>query len=255
MSQIISLLRDFGLTDTEAALYMTGLQYTAISVNELVKQTGINRTTVYHAIGTLEKKGMVAKKHSGNKQLFIMTSPDRISGLLDNKIELLVKQKEEVKTLVPLLTQKMSQPEGVVNVSHYEGIESVKLAIEDALYCKSAHWDIISPIDNFFSQLDKDYQRYFIETRRTRKITTRSLWEKKESQKKLTTAELAERNPRILPEVMFGKFPSVICLYDDKLLIINSIKELSAVLIQSKEAHDTFGAVFEGLWVSSKPIR
>lgn len=255
MQQIFPILKQLGLTQTEIKIYITGLNYYDISVNELVKQTGLNRTTIYHALGTLSKKALIAKKSNGNKLLFIMTKPDRIGNLLDEKISFLKKQKEEVSALVPLLLHQLNQVEYKVNVSHYEGIEGVKLVIEDALYCKSRHWDVIAPIDNFFSQFDPNYKKYFMDTRRSRGLTTRSLWERKDSQKKLTAAQIKERNPRILPEVMFGKFRSVICIYDDKLLIINSLKEITAVLVQSKEIHDTILAVFEGLWINSKPLR
>jgi hypothetical protein len=53
---------------------------------------------------------------------------------------------------------------------------------------------------------------------------------------------------------MHGKFKSVIIIFDDKIAIISSIKELTAILIQSQEIHDTFLAMFEGLWESSSKI-
>jgi len=51
---------------------------------------------------------------------------------------------------------------------------------------------------------------------------------------------------------MHGTFKSVIILFDDKTAIISSLKELSGVMLQSQEIHDTMLALFEGLWVNSE---
>jgi len=123
-----------------------------------------------------------------------------------------------------------------------------------ALDCKSRHWDIIAPVKNFFSEFDKDYAQYFLKSRNDRNLSSRSLWESQDKHSYITADQIKERNPRILPEVMHGKFKSVLCLYDDKVLMISSLKSKTAVIIQSKELHNTLSAVFEGLWGASQEL-
>jgi len=253
MNELETTLIKFGLTDTEAKIYLTGLNFKNIGVSELTKQTGINRTTIYHALDTLLEKGLVAKMGTGARLVFSMADPENIHNLLLGKIKRLEKQKEELDNLIPLL-KKSDLSANTISVAHYEGIEGIKLAIEDAYYCKSKHWDIIAPIKNFFSDFDKAYSKYFIETRNRRGLTSRSLWEPTEKHKLLTPQQIKERNPKILPPIMHGKFNSVICLYDDKVLIISSLKEKSAILIKSAELNQTMLAIFEGLWSVSKSI-
>lgn len=253
MSTLTSSLRDFGLTETEAKIYLTGIKYSSISVSELVKQTQINRTTIYHALETLAQKGLCARKQIIGKQEFTMTDPTNIGNLLNEKITELEKRKDALQDILPLLTLA-KQKTGRMAVSHYEGIDGIKLVVEDALYCKSGHWDILAPVKNFFSEFDKDYANYFVETRKKRGLTARSLWEAVLSPQNLTPEVLKERNPRILPKIMHGKFKSVICLYDDKVLVISSLGELYAVLIQSKEFFETMTAIYDGLWECSKII-
>jgi len=254
MEQTFTTLKQFGLTETEAQIYLTGLKQSSISVNDLVRQTNVNRTTLYHALGTLMQKGLCAKKEAGGKQSFTMTEPANLEKLLQEKIARLEKQKIALHDVLPLL-EKLTPGDAKMKVSHYEGIEGVKLVVEDALYCKSGHWDILAPVKNFFSEFDKEYARYFVETRKKRGLTARSLWEDVLSPQNLTPETLKERNPRILPKVMHGKFKSVICLYDDKVLIISSLKELYAVLIQSKEFFETMTAIYDGLWESAEAVR
>ncbi len=255
MEKVKNILKSIGLTETEIDIYLMGLSYSAIGVSELEKQTRIKRTTIYHALNTLMQKGLAAKKESVGRLIFSMTKPENIKRLIDKEIKLLQNQSEELNNIIPILNQRLEQQGTDVKVSHYEGIEGIKLVIEEALYSKNRHWDIIAPVKNFFSEFSKDYAKYFLETRKQRNITSRSLWEYDVSRRVLTREEIKQRKPRYLPDVMHGKFRSVIIIFDDKVAFISSLKELSAILIQSEEIQTTMSALFEGLWINSKEYK
>ncbi|PJA45781.1 hypothetical protein CO174_01610 [Candidatus Uhrbacteria bacterium CG_4_9_14_3_um_filter_50_9] len=259
MSNVEEQLKEMGLTNTEAKIYLAGLGCAGIGVQELSKETQIKRPTVYHALETLVQKGLVSKKGTGARRIFHMTSPEQIGTLLDQKISQLEEQKKGLIDLIPLLTQREgSMKADGVEVMQYEGIDGIKLVVEEALYSKERHWDIIAPRKNFFAKFDKAYAVYYLTARKNRKITSRSLWEKTPTGKTKTPGDhvvspdvIRERNPRYLPEVMHGSFQSVMILFDDKVAIISSYKTLSAVLIQSQEVHGLMQAMFEGLWSAS----
>lgn len=254
MSQIHAILQKMGLTDTEATIYMTGLGYDAVGVKELEKATRVKRTTIYHALDTLIQKGLASKKESGTgaKLLFMMTPPENIKKFLDREIKLLEERKTEIDTILPLLINRTRQNDEPFKVSHFEGIEGIKLVVEEALYCRGHEWRIIAPRNNFFRQFDNAYASYYMKTRKANGIFTRSLWEYDPKARLLSKQEIIERNPRYLPEVMYGQFQSVIITFDDKVAFISSMKNLSAVLIQSPEIQKTMAALFDGLWSVSK---
>jgi sugar-specific transcriptional regulator TrmB len=252
MDRIKNILREIGLTETESRIYLTGLSYDYISVSELEKQTRIKRTTIYHAINTLMQKGLASKKGTEAKFVFSMTRPSNIRRLIDNKIENLEAKREEVSKIIPLLNDQIAKQEDSFKISHFEGEEGVKLVVDEALYCKSRKWDIIAPYRNFFSEFDEQYAKYFMKTRKYNEIKARSLWERGKGRRNLSIQDINTRNPRFLPDNMTGKFESVIIIFDDKIAIISYLKELSAILIQSQETHDTFSAMFEGLWSASE---
>lgn len=251
-----------GLTKTESKVYLAGLAHSGIGAQELSKETQVKRPTVYHALETLVQKGLVSKKGTGARRVFHMTAPENIKKLLDQKIEALEQQKQTLDALIPLLAQRQQGTKAdSVEVVQYEGIEGIKLVVEEALYCKSRSWDIIAPRTNFFSQFEKEYAQYYLRARKNRRIVSRSLWEKTDSGDKtrpggkiLDPDTIRERNPRYLPDVMHGKFQSVMILFDDKVAIISSYKTLSAILIRSKEIHGFMSMMFEGLWQSSEQI-
>jgi sugar-specific transcriptional regulator TrmB len=252
MEQISAILKNIGLTATETAIYLAGLNFPSIGVKELEKITGIKRTTIYHALNTLMQKGLVANKGTATRLAFIMTDPKDIKRLIVSQIHSLEDQQKELDKILPLLETKSTKQLSHSNVLHYEGIAGIKLVVEQALYCKTRHWDIIAPNKNFFSEFDKKYADYFIQTRQERQISARSLWENNPGRRSLTPEEIKDRNPRYLPKIMQGHFKSVIIIFDDKVAIISSLEELAAILIQSREINDLFKAMFEGLWLTSQ---
>ncbi|HCC22674.1 TPA: hypothetical protein DF272_00640 [Candidatus Falkowbacteria bacterium] len=253
MTDIQTFLQKIGLTATEAKIYLAGLSYDRVSVNELVKQTQINRTTIYHALDTLKQKGLTSRINHLAKTYFLMTPPANLTRLYDEKIAILEMQKAEMANLIPFI-QPTADKMRPIKVTHYEGIEEIKLAVEEALYCHNNHWDIIAPKNNFFSEFNRDYAKYFMTARKQRGLSARSLWEADISHRHIETIDIAFRHPRILPPIMHNKFKSIIILFDNKTLLLSSVKEKSAIIIESQDLHETFSAVFEGLYTVSQPI-
>lgn len=252
-----ALVRDLGLTENEARVYLEGLGAPAARVRDLVRRTGIKRPTVYHALETLVAKGIASKRTDGALLLFAMAPPERIGTLIARDADALARREAAFKALLPQLRRKgaSSRPAGM-EVSQYEGVAGVKTLVDEALYCRGRHWDIIAPRRNFFTDFDKGYARYFMETRKKRGIAARSLWERSETavrSRVLSPEDLRQRQPRYLPKIMHGKFPAVVILFDDKIAMISSAKEPSGALIRSEEMHATMAALFEGLWSVSEP--
>ena len=255
MQKIDVVLSGLGLSTTEQKLYLTGLTTGHVGVRELTKQTGIQRTTGYHALNTLIEKGLASVTGTTTRAIFTMTPPEHLEKLLTIKIASLQTQVQAVREIAPLLAQQTAVQTGNTHVSQFDGPAGVKAVVEKALYCRSRTWDIIAPRHNFFSDFDTTYANYFMHTRTQRGITTRALWEKSKNRRTLTTGEIAQRNPRFLPPAMHGKFKSVVILFDDKVAFISSAAEQTAVLIQSPELYATMRVLFEGLWQISEPYK
>jgi sugar-specific transcriptional regulator TrmB len=252
MEDLKKQLKSLGLSSTEASIYLAGVGNLPLGVAELNKVTNIKRPTIYHALYGLMEKGLVARSGTEARMKFNFAPPQQLEHVIYSQIQQLKKKTSLVQELIKNLQPPASEQ---TVVGHYEGIEGVKTVIDEALYCKSHQWDILAPVKNFFSEYDKQYAEYFMTTRQRHKITARSLWEAKIGSSELTAADIAARQPRYLPKVMHGKFDAVVILFDDKVAIISSLKELSAILITSQEIHKLFSAMFEGLWATSVPVK
>lgn len=249
--KIINLLNNFGLTQTEQKIYLTGLKNSEVGVSELVKSTGINRTTAYHALDTLTQKGFAKETKIQGQLAYQMAAPLELIDNIKFQQNKLDKQIDELQILAPSFPSARTKSDAT-HIEKFETIDGIKAAIEKALYCRSRKWNIIAPRDNFFSQVDRAYADYFMATRRERSIIARTLWESPAAKQDLTLSDLVVRRPRYLPPTFKGKFKSVIISFDDKALFISSADNLGAVLIQSQEMVDTLNVMFESLWLSAK---
>jgi sugar-specific transcriptional regulator TrmB len=258
MDKIQTLLIRLGLSKTEAAIYLAGLHVPSIGVYELTRQTNIKRPTVYHALEALLRKGLVSKIGTGKRLVFAMAPPDHLKKLVEQRIQLIEQEKKTIDDVLPLLLQRIpSHNTKGIQAAQYEGIEGVKTVVETALYCKSRHWDILAPSKNFFSEFDTDYAKYYLQARISRGLTARTLWETtdKSSQRPLSAEEIRARQPRYLPNQFVGKFRSILIVFDDKVALISSLQEKSAILITSSEFQATMSVMFEGLWELSTPYK
>ncbi len=258
MQDIQTILAELGLSKTEIAVYLAGLARPSIGVHELTTETRIKRPTVYHALETLMQKGLAAKHGTSRRLEFVMTKPRQFEHLIEREIGRLQEQKQKILSALPLLESQLSnEAAGSVRVSQFDGVDGVKAVVEEALYCKSRRWDILAPRKNFFSESEPNYRKYFLESREARGIVARSLWERgtAEHDRLLTKQEIAQRNPRYLPDALHGKFESLVILFDNKAAIITSLKTHSAILIESDEVHNLLSTMFDGLWSVSEPYK
>jgi sugar-specific transcriptional regulator TrmB len=253
-TKVETFLYALGLSETETALYLYGLTKSGSTVSELVDATNINRTTAYHALGTLKQKGFVTEAKEQGKLIYEMTKPDELEAYLDRRHAEIDSQRHKLKEISSFFPSSIDEQTTKTVVEKFEGLETVKEAIDRALYCKSREWRIIAPKDNFFSQTDAEYAKYFMSTRRERKIKSRSLWEPGFKEQELTLRDFLERSPRYLPNDLAGHFNSIAIIYDDKALFISSAKNPSAVIIGSQELVGTLIVMHDALWsLARKP--
>lgn len=250
-SQTTAVLSDLGLTETESTLYIAGLEISPCTAQLLAQKTHVKRPTVYHALETLRQKGLLTEKKWLGKTHFVMVDPDQLRGLINARRTALEDNEKDLETIIPFLSNLRTHNNDDV-VAHHHGVEGAKLVMDVAFRAKSKHWNIIAPYHNFLRE-HKELAEQYLHVRSVRNITARTLWELRRDERKLTEEEISKRNPRILPDALSGKFESMIIIFDDKIAIFSSHKNLSAILITSSEIHALFLAMFEGLWELSTP--
>jgi len=84
-----SKLKDIGLTDREAKIYLVLLESGAATAASLAKEAGENRTTVYSVLSGLMRKSLISMDVQGTVTYYIAENPESIA-------DIFAKQKEQI---------------------------------------------------------------------------------------------------------------------------------------------------------------
>src|SRR3989344_2207802 len=91
------VLQEFGLSNTEAKIYLALLELGKSKAGAITKKSTVNRTNVYDALERLIKKGLVSYVSENNKKVFGAVGPQRLQEILKDKQERLGKAIEKLK--------------------------------------------------------------------------------------------------------------------------------------------------------------
>lgn len=245
-------LMDLGFSDSEVTVYLA-MVGGARTARDLVKVTRLKRPTVYYALGCLEKRGLTSKTGLAGDKSFSLEPIEKLAVIAKEKALEVSKLQNHIDEMIPALAATSSPTNKKPTVAFYEGVDAVKNAVMEMLYCKSKKINSVAPKQNFFWQVGQDFVELFIEERIKRNIKTKNLWEAPINKELIKQYYEGHSQVRIVPEVMHGKFQTTVFLYDDKTLYVSSKNNSYCVLITSKEHADTMQAWFDGLWIVSKP--
>ncbi len=252
MNQPELYLQKLGLSESEITVYLR-MVAGAQNARDLTKTTKMKRPTIYYALNSLEKRGLVSKSGKEGDATFILAPFERLLAMAREKEDEAISLTEQIGELLPSLASSPSSPLEKPAVSFFEGIDAVKHIVMDVMYTKNHRVDLIVPAETFFWDFGEDFIRKYIEERKQRNITSRNLWESEIEAKDFKQYYSNFSSTRMLPEVMKHKFKTTIFLFDDKTLYVSSIKNCYAILVSSQEHNDTISALFEGLWSIATP--
>jgi len=245
----IESIKQLGLSDNEAKVYLAGLELGQATVQDFGKKSGVKRTTVYTTIEGLKEKGLLAQTKKGKKTLFIAQNPEYLLAL--SKQHLL-----EIKKAMPEL--KSIYNSGVSEkpkVRFYEGREGYSAVYKDILKQNPKELSVIASYKDWLKHIDNDFEEKWTEQRIKQGIFLRWLdFKTEETIKKAQEGNQVLREIRFLPE----KFPlsSTIVIYDGKIILMSGkAKEFMAVVIENQEFFQTQKQLFEILWSSGQNIQ
>lgn len=245
-------LKELGLSESETTVYLS-MVAGSTSARDLLKVTKMKRPTVYYALSSLEKRGLISKSKKENDSSFTLSPTERLVAIARERESEAMILTEKIGELAPLLSKKQSDKNTKPQVSFFEGREAIKRVVMDTMYVKEKEIFCIAPSKNFFWDIGGEFVKSFVEERIKRNIHTRNLWEREIEKSIFKKYYEKAADVRILPSVMKDKFSTTIFIFDNSTLYVSSMKECYAVLISSAEHANTMRAVFEGLWSASKP--
>jgi sugar-specific transcriptional regulator TrmB len=136
--QIQSLLKNYGLSDKEIAVYTALIELGPSPVRALSQKSKVNRGTTYDILRSLMDQGLVSYYNTDTHQYFTAESPEKlIAGLAEKRRELGYLQ-QEIADNLPELKSMFEREGGRPQVRLYEGLKGIRQILEDVLTTMSA---------------------------------------------------------------------------------------------------------------------
>jgi sugar-specific transcriptional regulator TrmB len=231
----------FGLSKKEAEVYLATLELGRGTVSQISRKAGINRTTGYDILGSLENYGLVKISGKEPKQEYVAESPDNLSIFLNKRLRETEENIRTAKDFVPEL-KSLHKVEDRPQVKFYEGLEGMKQVYEDTLTAtEPIH--AYANYDDMHRTMGDYFPSYY---QRRAKAGVHAIGIVPGTPLALERASKNKEEDRELAVVPIDKFniSPDIEIYDGKTVIV-SWKEKLGIIIESREIADAMKSIFK----------
>ncbi len=230
-------LQEIGLSEKESQVYLALLQVDNESIQDLAKRTGINRTTVYPVLETLEKKGLVSEVQVGKKVNYEAAAPERLETFVERQKVILDERSLRLKEIVPQIKSLQREKGERPIIKYFDGRDGAISAYEEFYNFKASEQkdgyfilnsDLLAEV---FSE--KEFEK-FRKMRSGKKISANVIYNRKDGERDFDTSDKQIH--------ISGDYPITcdIAIVDDKVIISTLGENVSSVLLRSKDIATTF---------------
>jgi len=244
----LKYLQMLGLTESEVSVYLATLKLGSQPVQNIAKEMRFSRVTVYAAIESLTKHGLMTSVEKGKKQLYAAEPPERIVWLAENKMHDLKNSIDEIKSSISELKLIQSGDKPIVKL--FEGSDAMGAMEEDVLPKKI---DIMYEFGNRdraeeIYPIDRDTRKKYFEELAKKKIDRRLMFLAKEKDPRSVEVN---KHMKFLNEAE-SNFDGDVFVYADTVWLTSLKNKQISVYIQNKEIADTLKALLEIAWKNIK---
>ena len=241
-------LINLGLTTEESKVYVSTLELGGSFVSSIARKADVNRSTCYHTLENLVKKGLVSSYKRGKVLHFVAEDPKRFKQIAEEKVQ-------QATDLIPQLLAMASTMASKPKIRFYEGVEGVKSIFEDVLSTK----DEILGYTNLKSltELFPEYFRQFCHKKVKQNIKTRYIAPATEEGVDMIDAYYPKQyDPNLLEILMVNpkefNFQNEIAIYGNKVAIISLNKdELIGLILESPAFASSMKSFFDLAWLGA----
>ena len=248
--EIQVILKNFGLSEKEIAVYLALVELGPSSVRDISAKSKVNRGTSYDILKSLIVLGIVSYYNKESKQYFMAEPPEKLLGAIDQKKEDLDEVRKNVENSLPLIKTLFEKQGGKPSVKLYEGAKGIKQILEDVLAATSE-----AP--------EKEYYLYSSSTAEDRKSIYADMpdFSKKRIGKKISVkiismgeggqlAGLDERKQMPINDNQIKSTHEIIYAGKVAHISLDDKENPVGVLIQNEAIYQTQKLIFEHTWKS-----
>ena len=232
-------LKEFGLSEKEAKVYLTLLREGSCTITPLIKKTQFQKGSLYDLLERLMEKGVVSYVIKSNRKNFEAVDPKKLLMILEAK-------KDRLEEVLPSLLQK--QPKEETKITIYKGRKGLRSVYLDLLsaskdtFVLGARGDLANALGEIF------YHKFQKKREKTTDYVKLIFNESARGMKHI------KEIPRSESRFVSSEYdvPSHTTIYGNK-VIIHILEEIPyAILIESESVAKSYTNFFNMLWKIAK---
>lgn len=233
---LLTSLISLGLSYNEAKVYIAIIDYGSSKAGRIAKQVGIERSSVYQALNSLVNKGLVSYAVVGKARFFQAASPKRFT-------EMVKEQKAMADEVISEIYEKHRQTKQSGQVRLFKGKKGVKSVLMDVI--REGKENRIFGGEGQLEEMMPTFKQIFVRELKKNHIRIKELVrEGREDELE------SERKVRLFPGNV--KSPVVTNIYGNKIALIVWTTEPEAIIIENKEAANSYRSIFDFMWQNAK---
>ncbi|PIQ68981.1 MAG: hypothetical protein COV91_01125 [Candidatus Taylorbacteria bacterium CG11_big_fil_rev_8_21_14_0_20_46_11] len=244
--QIKTVLKQLGLNDRHATIYLACLELGSASIQKISAKSGFARSTCEAVLQSLQKKGYITTFKKKNTRYFSPEDPKKLIGEAKDKVSLLEKSLPEFSALYfkggEAPSARVYEGEKAVNLVFMEILDEAK-----ELLAFGSVDELTAVFPNYFTEFTKNR----IERTIPLKLILRNTPLAQERQE-LGPQEL--REVRITPDEE-RPYAGLVYIWGNKIAMVSLKKEITAFVIESEDLSHIQKAMFFRIWDTLPPGR
>lgn len=243
--KVVKALLQLNLTEKEAFTYLNLLEKGASSVQDISRNTGVNRVSIYAAIDQLKNKGLVSESKKGKKKLYVAESPESLKNIVDERKEELAKKEKTLDDyLIPVLKAIDISQENKPVIKFFEGLAGIYKIYDDYIL-KSSEVLGCGSYDSVMKVSSWEAERKYIKALEKNKVFFRGILEDTEMNHKFDQISKGVMHNKFLPEGT--KVTADVLVFGPNVALI-SYEKKSATLIEDDSIAKSIKLYLEFMW-------
>ena len=232
---VTQTLDKLGFSPNEIKIYVGLLEYGSLPAGKVSKTLKLDRSSCYNSLTNLVKKGFVSYVVKANVKEFQAVGPRRL-------LDYLKEQEQDVKEILPILTQKHKATKVEGQVRMFKGIKGVKSIFHDI--ARSGHDNFVFGSEGQFSERMPEFSLQFDRLKSEQGIKTKMLIRKGRRERDKKTSDYRY--------IDADESPAVTNIYGDKIAIIIWTSEPEGIIIENPSAAKAYKSYFDLLWATGE---
>jgi len=246
-------LEGLGIAGAEVQVYLALLKLGQSPLNKVVRETSLQKSTVYNSATRLQEKGLVSNVIRDSRRYFEAVEPERLIEFLHERKKRVDECEEELKELMSRIKKSADPSKPAVEAHVFVGLEGFKTMRRDVLKNSGGELLMLGAIGKEWKLMPAFYKNWN-KSRLVKGIHVRILYKKslEKVRKEANKMDMIGKfDARILPEEL--ESPAVINVYGDRVANIVWRNDYPiCFLMINRETANAYRKYFEYLWKRAK---